>query len=238
MENGCKGSSYKESDLNIMKKLDEYKLVIWDLDGTLYFQKEFRLKMIMVLLQKLIFTPKHWKDAFVILKYRSLREKWDTSDTGANLEERQYAETGKSFGMSAGQVEEIVSHWMLEEPLLHLKAYRDETAAKTIKKLQEKGIETIVYSDYPTVNKLKALEIMVSGSYAATDDVIACMKPNPKGLRYIINKYQIAKEDTIMIGDRMEKDGEVAIAVGIDYLILQRERKNRELQYEKGIGLL
>ena len=39
-----------------MKKLDEYKLVIWDLDGTLYYQKEFRLKMARVLIQKLLGT--------------------------------------------------------------------------------------------------------------------------------------------------------------------------------------
>lgn len=221
-----------------MRRLDEYKLVIWDLDGTLYFQKEFRLKMAMVLARKLVFTPKHWKEAFVILKYRSLREKWDASDTGTDLEERQYAETGKSFSMSGEQVKAIISRWMLEEPLLHLIAYRDEKAAQTIVKLQEKGIRTIVYSDYPTVDKLKALEINVTESFAATDEVISCMKPNPKGLEYIINKYQIAKEDTIMIGDRMEKDGEAAIAVGIDYLILKRKRKERKLQYEKGIGLL
>lgn len=221
-----------------MKSLDKYKLVIWDLDGTLYFQKEFRIKMAKVLMQKLIFTPAHWKDAFVILKYRRLRDAWDSSDIGEDLEERQYAKTGESFHLSAEEVKQIIVHWMLEEPLAHLKAYRDETAAKTIKLLREKGILTIVYSDYPTVDKLKALDIEVLDSYAATDDVIACMKPNPKGLQYIIDKYQIAKEDTIMIGDRMEKDGEVAQAVGIDYLILERERKNRKLQYEKGIGLL
>ena len=40
-----------------------------------------------------------------------------------------------------------------------------------------------------------------------------------------------------MIGDRMEKDGEAARAAGIDYLILERKRKNRKLQYEKGVGL-
>ena len=221
-----------------MKSLDKYKLVIWDLDGTLYFQKEFRIKMALVLMQKLVLTPTHWKDAFVILKYRSLREKWDAFDIGADLEDRQYMETGKSFRMSGEQVKKIISHWMLEEPLIYLKSYRDETAAKTIKKMQEKGIETIVYSDYPTADKLNALGIKVSDSYAATDEVIACMKPNPKGLEYIINKYRTAKEDTIMIGDRMEKDGEAAIAVGIDYLILERKRKKRKLQYEKGIGLL
>ena len=221
-----------------MKSLDKYKLVIWDLDGTLYFQKEFRIKMAKVLMQKLVFTPAHWKDAFVILKYRRLRERWNPSDIGEDLEERQYAKTGESFHMSAEEVKRIIVHWMLEEPLAHLKAYRDETAAKTIKLLRKKEILTIVYSDYPTVDKLKALDIEVLDSYAATDDVIACMKPNPKGLQYIIDKYQIAKEDTIMIGDRMEKDGEVAQAVGIDYLILERNRRERELQYKKGIGLL
>lgn len=221
-----------------MKSLDKYKLVIWDLDGTLYFQKEFRIKMASVLAQKLIFTPKHWKDALVILKYRNLREKWDAKDTGDDLEERQYMETGKSFKMTGEQVSRIISRWMLEEPLQHLKSYRDETAVWTIEKLQEKGIKTIVYSDYPTKDKLKALGIKVADSFAGTDDEIGCMKPNPKGLEYILNKYQIAKEDVIMIGDRMEKDGEVAKAIGIDYLILERKRKEREMQYKKGIGLL
>ena len=221
-----------------MKSLDKYKLVIWDLDGTLYFQKEFRVKMAMVLARKLIFTPRHWKDVFVILKYRSLREKWSVTDTEPDLEKRQYIETGKCFHMSGEQVEHVISHWMLEEPLLHLKEFRDETAAWTIEKLQQKGIGVVVYSDYPTEDKLKALGIVVSESFAATDEEVGCMKPNPKGLEYIINKYQIAKEDAIMIGDRMEKDGEVAKNVGIDYLILKRERKDRKLQYEKGIGLL
>ena len=221
-----------------MKSLDEYKLVIWDLDGTLYFQKEFRLKMAMVLICKLIFTPKHWKDVLVILKYRNLREKWNAADTEAELEKRQYIETGKSFRMSGEQVQGIIEHWMLEEPLRYLKAYRDENAVRIIEELQQKGIKTIVYSDYPTKDKLKALDIQILESYAATDKEIGCMKPNPKGLEYIVNKYQIPKKDIIMIGDRMEKDGEVAKAVGIDYLILARKRKQRNLQYKDGIGIL
>ena len=221
-----------------MKKLDEYKLVIWDLDGTLYFQKEFRIKMARVLVRSLICNPRHWKEAFVILKYRSLREKWDPADTGADLEKRQYMAAGKHFGMSGEQVERIIARWMMEEPLKHLRAYRDEKAAGTLKALQEKGIKVIVYSDYPTADKLKALEIQVSGDFSAMDDEIACMKPNPRGLEYIIEKYKTSKEDSIMIGDRMEKDGEAAKGAGIDYLILEKKRKNREIQYKKGIGLL
>ncbi len=220
-----------------MKKLDEYKLIIWDLDGTLYYQKEFRMKMIRVLLKKLILRPSKWKEAFVIFRYRQIREKWDVSDSGDDMEMRQYTMTGKVCGMQPEEVQRIIIHWMHEEPLKHLLSYRDEDAALRIKRMQKQGIRNVVYSDYPTKDKLKALEIFVEDSFAASDKVIGCMKPNPKGIEYIIGKYKIDKKDAIMIGDRMEKDGEAAIAAGIDYLILNRKRKDRKNQYETGIGL-
>lgn len=220
-----------------MKRLDEYKLVIWDLDGTLYFQQEFRVKMIMVLLQKLVLKPSKWKEAIVILKYRKLREHWDASDSGEDMEMRQYAITGQSCGMSAEEVKRIIIRWMMKEPLSYLYFYRDEKAVELINKLRKLGIINVVYSDYPTKDKLKALDIQVEDSFAAADEVIGCMKPNPKGIEFIVDKYMIDKKDTIMIGDRMEKDGEAAKAAGVDYLILKRNRKDRKNQYAAGIGL-
>ena len=221
-----------------MKKLEDYKLVIWDLDGTLYFQKEFRLKMAMVLVRKLLFVPKHWKDILVILKYRSLREVWDPSDSGEDLELRQYAKTGEHLGLTGEEVQGVIQRWMLEEPLLHLKKYRDEIAVTKIEQLKMQGILTVVYSDYPTRDKLEALGIEVADSFSAMDEEIGCIKPNPKGIEYILKKYSIEKKDAIMIGDRMEKDGEAALNAGIDYLILKRKSKDRKNQYKTGIGPL
>lgn len=220
-----------------MRRLDEYKLVIWDLDGTLYYQKEFRIKMAEILLKKLVLSPSKWKELIVILKYRQMREKWDASDSGNDMEMRQYAKTALSCGMSPEEVKRIIIHWMHEEPLKYLLPYRDEEAVLRMRAMQKQGIRNVVYSDYPTKDKLKALEIPVEESFSAADEVIGCMKPNPKGIEYILQKYRINKKDAIMIGDRMEKDGEAAIAAGIDYLILRRKRKDRKNQYEAGIGL-
>lgn len=220
-----------------MKKLTDYKLVIWDLDGTLYFQKEFRVQMIKVLLKKLVLRPNHWKEILVILKYRKVRENWDATDTKDDLEKRQYDATGKACHMSPKQVESIVSHWMLQEPLQHLYPYRDEHAVKIIEQLQERKIATVVYSDYPTKDKLAALGIEVLESFAANDKEIGCMKPNPKGIEYIMDKYHVDKNDTLMIGDRMEKDGQAAMAAGVDCLILEKSCKNRQKQYKTDVIL-
>ena len=214
-----------------MKQLDKYKLVIWDLDGTLYFQQEFRLKMVMLLLKNLFLRPSKWKELFVILNYRQIRETWDASDSGNDLEMRQYVETALKCRIQPEEVKRIIIHWMHEEPLKHLLPYRDEEAALRIKEMQKQGIRNVVYSDYPTKDKLKALEICVEDSFAASDEEIGCMKPNPKGIEYILEKYEVDKKDAIMVGDRMEKDGEAAIASGIDYLILKRKRKERKKQY-------
>lgn len=214
-----------------MKPLNTYRLILWDLDGTLYFQKEFRKKMALVLLQELCLKPHKWKELLVILKYRSLREHWEKEDTGADLEQRQYEKTGEAFGMEAKKVEKIIHYWMHQKPLEYLYQYRDENAVKIIQRLQKEEKMVTVYSDYPTKEKLEALQIYVKESFSSLDKNINSMKPNPKGLNYIIQKYGVKKDEVLMIGDRMEKDGEAALAAGVDYWILDRDRRKRQEQY-------
>ncbi|MBQ9990266.1 MAG: HAD family hydrolase [Lachnospiraceae bacterium] len=216
-----------------MKKINEYQLIIWDLDGTLYYQKPFRKKMVQMLLGGLLLKPSHWKEIMVILRYRRLREKWDAADTEAGLEKRQYEACGKQCGLSGERVREIIEHWMHAEPLKYLKVYRDEEAAGIIAALRKQGIQNVVYSDYPTKDKLKALEISVDRQFCSADRKISCMKPNPRGILHILEVMGVGPEAALMVGDRMEKDGEAAREAGIDCLILKSGRSDRALQYQK-----
>lgn len=203
------------------------------MDGTLYYQKPFRLKMLLVLLTKLALNPFHWKELRVIFYYRRLREKWDAMDAQADLEERQYEACAKKCGCKGKEVENIIKRWMQEEPLVHLKAYQDEQAAKLIGQLRSEGVLNAVYSDYPTADKLEALGISVDRQFCSADSQISCMKPNPKGILYILDAMGIQAEDALMIGDRMEKDGEAAKAAGVDWLILSAVKASRNTQYSK-----
>ena len=54
------------------RKLDEYKAVVLDLDGTLYYQKPFRMRMVRFLAWHLITHPVALKDMFIILDYRKV----------------------------------------------------------------------------------------------------------------------------------------------------------------------
>ena len=214
-----------------MKNLLDFDLIIWDLDGTLYYQKEFRKKMAEIIIRELLFTPKRWKELFLILHYRRLREKWDPLDEEKDLEKRQYKEAGLRFGLSSEETKKVIENWMQEKPLYYLREYRDEKAAQIIQQLQKENKRVVVYSDYPTDRKLKSLEILVDDSFSPDQPEIGCLKPNPKGLEFIIKKYGVEKTKVLMIGDRWEKDGKAAQLAGIQWEILPRERKRRERYY-------
>lgn len=215
-----------------MKKIDEYELIIWDLDGTLYYQSPFRKKMLLVLLKGLILKPWKWQEFYIIWQYRKIREKWDAQDSGEDLTSRQYEKTGKLCRCSSEKVKSVIEYWMLNVPNVYLIDYLDTYAAEWIRKLQLLNKKVVVWSDYPVEDKLKVLRIKVTDSICSTDKIVGAMKPNPKGIQVLLERYQIAKENALMIGDREEKDALAAKEAGIDWMILSKNRKQRELQYK------
>ena len=56
------------------------------------------------------------------------------------------------------------------------------------------------------------------------------MKPDPKGLQVILHQLQMKPEEVIMVGDRYEKDGLAAVANQMDYIILDSNKKKRQIQ--------
>ena len=109
---------------------------------------------------------------------------------------------------------------MQQIPLSYLRDYRNEWAAKEIPRLSEKGVRNVIYSDYPAADKAKALEIAVEHCFCSGDPQIGCMKPNPRGILYILEELKVSPEEAVMIGDRYEKDGKAALSAGIDHMIL------------------
>ncbi len=214
--------------------LMEYKAVIFDLDGTLYYQKPFRIRMMCYLMTHIITHPSSIKDIFLIKKYREIREDWETYekqmafDKALSLDDRQYEYVARKKGVSAKQVKNAVEFFMLEAPLSLLPSYKDEMLGEIIDKLRAEGIKIIVYSDYPVENKLAALKIKADACFTSADKDIGCMKPDPKGLAHILKSMNLDKASAIMIGDRYDKDGLAAIGNEMDYVILESSKKERE----------
>ena len=210
----------------------EYKVFIFDLDGTLYYQKPFRIKMLMTLIKYVLRHPAAIQDLLVIKRYRQIREHWEQYESGEasaqTLDEKQYTAVAAKTGTTPERVKTAVRFFMHEMPLQVLLPYRDEILKDFIDVLHEKKKTVVIYSDYPVEAKLACLGITADACYTSGDACIGCMKPDPKGLKVILNALGCDCADAVMVGDRYEKDGLAAERNGVDYIIVDGSKKERE----------
>lgn len=210
-----------------------YKALIFDLDGTLYFQPKLRFIMACRLCGYYLSHFWKLKDLFILKKFREVREHWDEIQTESadSLDDAQYQYISKQMNVTAKHVQAVIEEWMYQKPLSTLTECRDEALVDFINIMREQGALIFIYSDYPVTEKLQALDIRADKTYSALDEKIMSLKPNPKGLQTILSDNRFAPSDIIMIGDRMSKDGQAAINAGTDYIILDRSATAREKLY-------
>ena len=235
------------------KKLTEYKAVVFDLDGTLYYQRKLRIKMAWMLFSYYLCHFWRIKELFVIKKFREVRENWDEitaasssgpkaagtgaadvqGDTGLpGLEDEQYGYVAGVMKCSAATVKTTVETWMYEKPLKAVADTADRELLKIIEGIRRGGQKVFIFSDYPIEDKLKALGLTVDGMYAATDERVNELKPSPKGLKLIMEDNGFAPDEILIIGDRMSRDGQSAINADCDYLILPKSAGERARIYK------
>lgn len=202
---------------------NKYDLYVFDVDGTLYYQNKLRLIMGKRLLLYYLFHPLKFKDLIIIKNFRSLRE--NAKDTNGLFDI-----TAKKCNVSVSRVNEVIKKWIYENPIDALIASKDDTLLAIIDKLKANGKTVAIWSDYEADDKLKALKLSTDYVYTAEQERVGELKPSPKGLNLIMSDLNVPKDKTIMIGDRMVKDGEAAKKAGCDYLILSKSKKKREEQ--------
>ena len=194
-----------------MRSLSEYKAIILDLDGTLYYQKPVRFAM----MKEMIFHFWRLREFFIIRDYRKLYEKGYTEKKRL---ERLPAEAGK-----------IIQEWMIERPLPYVCHYRDAELIELMRRIMRSGVPVIVYSDYPVREKLHALGFSPDYSFCAED--LGSLKPDARGIISKLTELNISPGDCLVIGDWEDKDGKLAYNMGADVLILP-EKKNRLSGYK------
>ena len=204
-------------------RLSGYELIIFDMDGTLYYQRGMQIRMAFRLLRHAMLCG-GYRDLAVIQSYRRLREQWDSSVTLD--EERLYDKLASKTGYDAKKVRDIIRTWMFEKPMDVVRECRDERLICTIEKLAKDGRQVMIYSDYPTEDKCRAVGLSDDiRQYYCGQGEIRTMKPNPSGLFYIMSCYpDIPKDKVIMVGDRADRDKAAADKAGIKSIILGRFR--------------
>lgn len=209
-------------------RLIKYDLIIFDMDGTLYFQRGMQLAMAIRLMRHALTSKRGFKHLSLILSYRKLREKWDS--TRAVTDDELFDTLSQQSGIDSSEIKDVITKWMFDEPMDVVRKCRDADLIDTIEALKAAGARIVIYSDYPTEEKCRALGLSDHDQIYCGMDEIKTMKPNPSGLFYIMNAFgDVPKEKVIMVGDRKDRDMAAADAAGIDSLILGRFRIFRYL---------
>lgn len=204
-------------------KFKDYDLIVFDVDGTLYFQNLLRITMVKRLFGYYVLHPHKFKDLLIIKEFRNIREKAENVDDIYDL-------TAKKCKVPTERAQEVIKKWIYDNPLDAVNASKDVELIEIINKLKESGKQIAIWSDYAADDKLKAMGIECQYIYTAEDERVGELKPSPKGLNLIISDLGVSKEKVLMVGDRMVKDGEAAKAADVDYLILSKSRKKRHEQ--------
>ncbi|SDJ56756.1 phosphoglycolate phosphatase [Pedobacter sp. ok626] len=208
------------------------KAIILDVDGTLYHQSKLRKKMLFLLLKHYLLHPWQIKDLFVLYHFRKEREKI-AGQQFEKLEEAQYRICAEQLNLPEEKVKKVITKWILQEPNQYLAAYRYPGLLPFINLMNKEGFKIVIYSDYPAVEKLKAMRLPADLVVAATDPEVSALKPNPKGLNFILNTLNYTASNCLFIGDREELDGQSALKLGMPFLLISKKRKDANQFYNQ-----
>lgn len=195
----------------------DIKLVVFDVDGTLYSQSALRLRMLPELLV-LAFSIQGRAQLKIIATYRRLREAYagrELEGFGAALIE----DTATAAACKPEAARETIEEWIYRRPLRHLKACVLAEVPELFTSLKTAGKIIGIFSDYAAEAKLDAMGLTADVIASADDANVALLKPNPKGLQSLMQKTGAQPNETLLIGDRDERDGEAARRAGVHALI-------------------
>ncbi len=211
----------------------EIEAVLFDVDGTLYSQKPLRLRMAAELagLPLTTWPRKALRTIRVLSAFRDLRETirdHEARNVSANgrprarLEKLQYEVTASHTGESVEFVREVVRQWIFERPLRHLRSRPRKGLVSLLDELRARTVHVGVFSDYPVWAKLQALGLSdyVDVAVSATERDVDAFKPDPRGFLVACERWNLAPERVLYVGDRAEVDAVGARAAGMPCAII------------------
>ena len=200
---------------------DEIRLVVFDVDGTLYDQRGLRFCM----LREMLLAAIRSRDIGfirILSAYRRIREELG-DELHEDFERELTARTAAFVGCSEERVQSTAEEWLERRPLRHLARYRYPRLPELFRGLRKQGKRVGIFSDYPARAKLAALQLDADVIVSAGDTDVGVLKPHPRGLHVLMSRAAVSPAQTIMIGDRAERDGLAARAASVRSLILSRK---------------
>ncbi len=194
------------------------RVVVFDLDGTLYDMRRIRRRMAGPLLAHGLRHPRDLAVPRILIEFRRSRERL-AAEESEEIRRLQYERPAARLGLSAERLREVVEEWFFRRPLPYLEACRFPGVRALFAKLESMGKTLAVLSDYPVDEKLAALGLAAEVTVSGVDPEVDRLKPHPAGLERVLELTGTEPEACVLIGDREDRDGACARRLGVPCLI-------------------
>jgi FMN phosphatase YigB (HAD superfamily) len=209
-----------------MTDISKYKAVIFDVDGTLYDQRALRRAIVRR------FAGVYWIKWFagvragrVLQVYRNVHEEMRGHPYSAEAHLKLAAEKS---GAPDSYVRETVARWMEGEPIELLSPCVYSGVVELLQALADRGIVCGVLSDYPAINKLKAMKLDHFFKTVSCADEAGWLKPDPRGLLAVLRNMNVEPSAAVYVGDR-EIDRDAAVQAGMKAELIHGAESYSEL---------
>ena len=210
-------------------RLGEIHAVLLDVDGTLYRQGELKIRLLVQFFLSFLHHPfSSFRDAKILYHFRKDREVLrKISESGVDLEKKQYEVTARRLGISHDLVRTTVKKWIFDLPLPYIKKSKYKGVDEFIRKCKHAGLKVGVYSDYPSRSKVEAMGLTkwIDLYLCSTDPKINAFKPSTRGLELAVKSWGEKAGNVLYIGDRLDVDAESAAKLGMPFVLIGKAGK-------------
>lgn len=193
------------------------RFVVFDLDGTLYDQPPLRRAMAVGLGLDCV-RRRSLCTIRTLRRFRQVRDRLGERQTDDFIGQ-QIRLTAQQCRQPESEVRAIVEEWIECRPLALLPRFKTRGIDRLFAALRETGRRIGVWSDYPVTDKLAALGLHADYEAWAGDEGVGRLKPDPAGLRSLLVQAGMTERETLLIGDRFDRDAASAAAIGARCLI-------------------